>query len=259
MTLRIFFHHLLLGFHFAKQELKERYIGTSFGQLWLLISPVVTIFIYTVIFSDFMQMKLGLHQNRYSYSLYLIPGLLSWNFFVSLISRLSNSILDKAPILKKINIPMYVYYIAIFLSEFFVYSIAMAFGVLFVLFVGGDFSFVLLVCMLLLAVFAFSLGVIFSLFVPFFKDLREMIQILLQLWFWVTPIIYVKEMIAHKLPWLLSLNILYYFIEPMQEIFLYGTVHSATDCIASAIIALLALLVAMALYKRLISAIKDIL
>ncbi|NPA55358.1 MAG: ABC transporter permease, partial [Epsilonproteobacteria bacterium] len=178
-------NNLKLSFEFAKRDLKERYAGTSFGHLWLVISPFVTIVIYTVIFSDFMKMKLNVINSEYSYSIYLIPGLLSWNFFSTTVLRLSNAIFEKANILKKISIPMYVYYISIVISEFIVYIIGMIFGVLFLVVVnhhvGIEFV-VLPVYMLMVMFFAFFLGVILSLFTPFFRDLREIINVILQLW-----------------------------------------------------------------------------
>lgn len=254
-------HHLHLSWEFAKRDLKERYAGTSFGQLWLIISPVVTIFIYTVIFSDFMKMKLGLVQSKYAYSIYLIPGLLSWNFFISVVSRLSNTVFDKANIIKKINIPLYVYYISILLTEFIIYSIAMIFGILFLLLIHHPVTvqFLWLVPLAVcLALFAFSLGVIFSLFNPFFKDLKEIIPIVLQLWFWMTPIVYVKEMIYKNYPFLVDYNPLYYFIDPLQNLFLYGKVTNYKEIAIAFLIVLFLLIFAAILYKKLISEIKDI-
>ena len=261
MQLRAFAHHLFLSLRFARQELKERYGGMSFGHLWLLLSPLITIFIYTIIFSDFMQMKLGLVHKKYSYSIYLIPGLLSWNFFLATVTRLSTAILDKSHILKKIAIPMYVYYLSILLSEGLIYAISMSLGLLFLLLVGFPLSWAfaaLPLLMALLALFALGLGVSISLFVPFFRDLREVIAVVLQLWFWITPIIYVKEMIAQSYPLLLSANPLYYFIEPMQNLFLYAKIAPLSDLTIAALITIVTMLVALWLYKKLIPAIKDI-
>lgn len=69
--------NIILAYSFAKRELKAKYIGTGLGQLWYILSPVITIFIYTVIFSNFMKMKLNLVESTYAYSIYIIPGLLA--------------------------------------------------------------------------------------------------------------------------------------------------------------------------------------
>jgi len=254
-------HNLKLSFEFTKRDLKERYAGTSFGQLWLVISPLITIFIYTVIFSDFMKMKLNLVQSKYAYSIYLVPGLLTWTFFANVLSRLSGSVFEKAHIIKKINIPMYVYYVSITLTEFIIYTISLILGIVFLLLIHHpitiDFLWIIPL-MFLVATFAFALGIIFSLFNPFFKDLKEIIPIILQLWFWMTPIIYVKDMIYKKYPFLVDYNPVYYFIEPFQNLFLYGKILNYKEITISCLIAMFTLTIAGFLYKKMISEIKDI-
>ncbi len=252
--------HFKIAFELAFRDLRERYVNTSFGQLWLLISPLVTILIYTVIFSDFMKMRMNLVESKYAYSIYLIPGLLSWNFFAVAVSRISNTFFEKAHLIKKVNIPTFVYYIATFISEFVIYIISMVFGVLFLVVIGQHIGAEFLwlpMLMLLVGMFAFFLGVIFSLFNPFFRDLKEIIPIILQLWFWMTPIIYVKELIYHKYPFLVDFNPFYYFIEPMQTLFLYSKVLYKDVAVSFAIVAVLAVL-AVWLYKKMIAEIKDV-
>ena len=111
--------------------------------------------------------------------------------------------------------------------------------------------------MILISLFAFFLGVIISLFMPFFRDLKEAVPIILQLWFWATPIIYVKELIYSKYPFIVDYNPLYYFIEPMQMLFLYYTMQKK-DIFVSLLIVIFLALTAAYLYKKLIPEIKDI-
>ena len=250
---------LNLVLELTKGDLKERYASTSFGRLWLLISPLITIFIYTVIFSDFMKMRMNLIESKYAYSIYLIPGLSSFNFFSTVVLRLSTSILDKANIIKKINIPTWVYYLSITFSEFIIYFVSMIFGILFLVIIGhySFYVFNIFFLMILISLFAFFLGVIISLFMPFFRDLKEAVPIILQLWFWATPIIYVKELIYSKYPFIVDYNPLYYFIEPMQMLFLYYTMQKK-DIFVSLLIVIFLALTAAYLYKKLIPEIKDI-
>ena len=253
--------NLKLSIEFAKRDLKERYIGTSFGQLWLIINPLITILIYTIIFSDFMKMKLNVINSNYSYSIYLIPGLLTWNYFSTLLLRLSTSIFDKSHIIKKINLPMYVFYISIVLSELIVYIISMILGIIFLIIINHpitlDFLF-LIPLMFLVTLFGLGVGVILSLFNPFFRDLKEIVPIVLQLWFWMTPIIYIKDLLLKKYPLLIDINPIYYFINNFQQIFLYGKIDSFNSFIVSIFLAILSILLSGYFYKKMISAIKDI-
>jgi len=254
-----------LSLQFAKREIKERYIGTSLGNFWLFIHPIIMLFIYTIIFSDFMKMKLHLEgstNSEYAYSIYLIPGLFSWNFFSLIVDRISNSFFEKANFIKKVNIPVYVFQISIFLSELILYFIAMLLGVIFLFFLSYKISFIAIMIiflyMILLSIFAFSLGEILSLFVPFFKDLKQIVPIVLQLWFWMTPIVYPKSLIYEKYPFLIDYNPIYYFIEPMQNLFLYSKLPSLKYFLIAIFISLGMFVFAIYFYKKMVSHIKDI-
>ena len=251
----------LLALDFAKRDFKERYVGTGFGQLWYFISPVVTIFIYTVIFSDFMKMKMNIIDNSYAYSIYLVPGLLAWTSFSTVISRLNSSFFDKAGLIKKINVPMYVFQISIILTELFTFVIAMLLGMGFLLLVDQPitWSFLwLLPVMLIQTLLAFGIGVIFSLFAPFFRDLKEIVPILIQLWFWATPIIYIKTMIASKYPFILNYNPFFYFVDIYHDIFVYAKAPSASALLFITSMAVVSIVIAGYLYTKMVPTIKDI-
>ncbi|MFA6192451.1 MAG: ABC transporter permease [Sulfurimonas sp.] len=254
-------HNILLAFSFAKRDFKERYVGTGLGQIWYILSPVITILIYTVIFSDFMKMKLNIIDNSYAYSIYLVPGLLAWTSFSTILMRLNSSILEKANLIKKISVPIYVYQLSIIITEFALMLLSYLLALIFLLLVNQPITvtfFYLIPILFLQTIFAFALGVILSLFTPFFKDLKEAIPIVIQLWFWMTPIIYMKEMLADKYPALLFYNPFFYFANIYQEIFLYSKAPGLNDVLILTLITTVMLLLAGFLYKKMIATIKDI-
>lgn len=253
--------NIFLAFNFARRDFKERYVGTSLGQLWYILSPIITIFIYTVVFSDFMKMKLDIVDNTYAYSIYLVPGLLAWNSFSTILMRLNTSIFEKAGLIKKINVPMYTFQLSIIITEFFLFVIAILLGIGFLLIVDQPVTWTflwLLPIMILQTLFVFGLGTILSLFTPFFKDLKEAIPIVVQLWFWMTPVIYMKSMVYEKYPFIVDYNPFYYFVEMYQNIFLYSRAPSFDNMITISLMTLFVLLIAGYLYKKMISTIKDI-
>jgi len=254
-------HNILLAFFFAKRDFKERYVGTGLGQFWYIISPLVMIFIYTVIFSDFMKMKLNIVDNSYAYSIYLVPGLLAWTSFSTILMRLNTSILDKSNLIKKINVPMYAFQLSIVLTELFLLFISMSFGMAFLLIVNQPVTWVFLwmiPVMILQTLFAFGVGTIVSLFTPFFKDLKEAMPIVIQLWFWMTPIIYLSSMIKTKYPALLIYNPFYYFVKIYQDIFLYSKAPSFETLFLISSFTIISLFLAGFFYKKMIATIKDI-
>ena len=252
---------LKLALDFALRDLKERYVGTGLGQLWFILSPLVMIFIYSVIFADFMKMKLNIVDNTYAYSIYLIAGLFAWTAFANTISRLNISFFEKANLIKKISVPMYVFHLSIVISELITLSISMLLAIIFLIIVNQPvtLNFIWIIPIILLqSLFTLGLGVVFSLFTPFFKDLKEVIPIILQLWFWMTPIVYVRDLIENKYPILLKINPFYYFARSYQDIFLYSKLPPFNSILIMIIETLVVIVIAAYLYKKMIATIKDI-
>jgi lipopolysaccharide transport system permease protein len=247
---------------FTKRDFTQKYIGTSLGQYWFILSPVIMIAIYSIIFSNVMILKLGITQNPYAYSVYLVSGLFAWVSFSTLLSTLTNSIDTNAHYLKKISIPMYVFQISAALSQAIVLCISMLLAVLFLVIVDFPLSIMLLLLLPLMALqllFTFSLGVILSLFVPFFKDIKVVLPIVLQLWFWITPIIYFKDIVPQKYHILFTINPFYYFIESYHAIFLYAQAPCFDHIARLGLLTLLLFALATYLYKKMLPTVKDIL
>jgi len=253
--------NILLAFSFAKRDFKERYVDTALGQFWFLVHPIIMIMIYTIIFSSFMKMKLNVIDNTYAYSIYLIPGILAWTTFTTMITRLSISFDEKKDFIKKINIPMYTFQLSILITESFILLLSYILAIIFLLIVhhpvNGVFLYIVPV-IFIQGIFAFSIGVIFSLFTPFIRDLKVIVPIFIQLWFWMTPIIYMKEMVIDEYPLLLVFNPFFYFVDIYQNIFLYSKAPTLHSIIVILSITMVTFLLAGYLYKKMISTIKDI-
>jgi len=251
---------LILVLQFATRDFRQKYITTSLGQFWFFLSPIIMITIYTIIFSDIMEMKFNFNED-FLYSTYLIPGILAWTSFSTVLTSLSNSIEKKANLIKKINVPMYVFQLSVFVTELFIFLISISLAVVFLLLSSQPVSFVFLwmiPVMVLQTIFAFSIGVILSLFTPFFKDLKVVVPIAVQLWFWMTPIVYMKEIIVDRFPALLIYNPLFYFIDIYHDIFIYSKAPSLESLFKISLFAIISLALAAFLYKKIISTVKDI-
>lgn len=156
---------------------------------------------------------------------------------------------------------MYTFQLSIILTELFLFFVSILLGIIFLLIVKHEINWIFLwmfPIMILQTLFAFGVGVILSLFTPFFKDLKEAIPVIMQLWFWMTPVIYMKEMVEKDYPFLLTYNPFYYFVEIYQNIFLYSKAPEVDSLIIISIMTLSSLVMAGFLYKKMISTIKDI-
>ena len=250
-----------MAFDFAKRDFKERYMGMGLGQLWFILNPIIMITIYSVIFSELMKLKANLIDHAFSYSVYIVPGIIAWTAFTTILNRTRDIFSSRAGLIKKINVPAYTYQISILITETIILFLSMFLGMIFLLLVEYPitWNFLWLIPIIgLQSIFAFSFGVILSLFAPFIKDLKVVIPILLQLWFWMTPIIYMRELMASKYPWILTYNPFYYYVHLYQDIFVYGKSPSFESLLIITLISATTLLLAAYLYKKMVSTIKDI-
>ncbi len=108
---------LRLLIEFTKRDFTERYSGSILGVGWSFISPLVNIMIYTLIFSKIMSARMPGVEGEYSYSIYLVSGLIPWLAFANTVSRSSTVYLDKKHIISKVNLSLFRLPMFIVISE----------------------------------------------------------------------------------------------------------------------------------------------
>lgn len=210
--------------NFARQDLKDRYAGSMLGGLWSFIMPLINILIFALIFSQIMGARLesfGAEFSRYGYSIYLISGILAWNAFSSTVARVTNVFHDKRNLIGKVSIRLDLLPVYILLTETFIFAVSFAFFTGFLLIIGFPISgwwCLLPLLYLLQQMFAYSLGFILAVFSVFIQDIKELTNVVLQLWFWLTPIVYVVNIVPDGIRQLLMLNPMVHFISAWRSI-----------------------------------------
>lgn len=215
--------HLLIDL--TKRDFKVRYLGSVLGMYWNVVHPLLMILIYTLVFSKMMGARLGMSNEPFAYSLYLCCGLLAWNCFSETVNRCAVTLVDSSQFLKKISLPMHILFYTATLSSLLNFSIA--FGIFTVILILlGKFSFahilVYLLILLLFNVMAIGIGSAVGSLNVFMRDFQQLTSIVFQLWFWFTPIVYVKDGLPEFARDLLYLNPAFPFIDSMQSLLFYG-------------------------------------
>lgn len=201
------------------REVKGQYRRTVFGQLWSLINPIATMLVYSIVFGLIFRARPapGDPSGLDSYPLWLLCGLLAWTFFSRVVTGGLGSLVSNAGLIKKVYFPRMHLPLAVVLSTGVTWCIEL--GVLIVaLLIFGGFPLpwlpLLVVAMLLLAMFASGLSMVLAIVNVYFRDTRHFVGIILQLWLYLTPIIYplhLVEQAAQNAPWALAL----YKLNPM--------------------------------------------
>lgn len=176
-----------------QREFQLRYRNSLLGALWTVLGPLAMILVYTLVFSQLMQSRLPGVDNSLGYGFYLCSGFLVWGMFSDITGRSQTMFLDNANLIKKLNFPRICLPAVVIGSAIINFGIALAL-LLLVFALVGEFPGIVLLALvpLLIIVLAFSagLGILLGVLNVFFRDVGHLFGIILQFWFWLTPIVY---------------------------------------------------------------------
>ena len=177
----------------VKREFASRYRNSMLGASWLVLQPLAQILVYTLIFANVMRTRMAGVDSTFGYSIYLCAGVLTWGLFTEIVGRCQNMFIDNANLLKKLSFPRIALPVTVVLSA------CAGFAIIFGLFTGflvisGNFPglvyFWLIPVLLVQLIFAVGLGMNLGVLNVFFRDVGQLFMIVLQFWFWLTPVVY---------------------------------------------------------------------
>src|SRR5437016_13998869 len=90
----------------TRRELAARYKGSALGIAWAILTPVVMIVIFTIVFAGIFKARFGPNNSQWDYALYLFCGLLPWNAFQESLQLSSNAIVSRANLVKRVVFPL---------------------------------------------------------------------------------------------------------------------------------------------------------
>jgi lipopolysaccharide transport system permease protein len=246
----------------AKRDFTERYSGSVLGFTWSFIYPLINILIYMIIFGNLMGARLPGMTSMWGYGIYLIAGIVPWTAFANTVTRSSTVFLDKKNIITKIHLDLPTLPLFIVISETitFIVTFLIFLGILFV--TGYSFSPYLAfipVIYFIQQLFAYALGLFLAMFVVFLRDLREIVTIGFQIWFWFTPIVYVFEILPPLAQQILFWNPALAFISAYHDVFILGKMPSFLYLSIVLIMSSILIIVDYVIFKKLEKDIRDFL
>jgi lipopolysaccharide transport system permease protein len=206
----------------VKREFASRFVGTQLGFLWSIVHPLALVLIYTLVFSELMRPKLPGHESRFAYSIYLTAGLVAWLLFSDLLGRSVGIFVHNAAVLKKVSVHKLAFPIIAFFSALVQFLILFGCFLAFVL-LTGSFPGVAIVAVVpviaIASLFAMGLGLFLATINVFYRDVEQSTNLVLQFWFWLTPIVYPAGALPQPAQAILRWNPMWPVVQAMQEIF----------------------------------------
>ena len=206
--MRIWVYRALL-LSLVRKELSVKYKNSALGFAWSMLNPALTLVVYYIVFQ--IVFKNGIPQ----FAIFLLCGLVLWNFFSSALTGATSSVVANAGIVKKVAFPREVLPLASVGSSL-VFLFLQAVVLVIALAIARDipaFTYLplLIPALVDLVLLASALAVFLAAVNVYYRDTQHLLEILLMAWFWATPVVYAYETLAvplarHNLGWAFFIN-----------------------------------------------------
>ena len=191
--------HRQLLFLMTQREIKAKYKNSALGLLWSLARPLVSLLIYYLVIGQFLGAARGLP----NFAIYVFAGLTTWGLFSEIVNGGTQSIINNNGIIKKTKLPREVFPMAAAGSALFNLCVQLVILALGVALVGGinqnlkGFDWLYLpASLLLITVWGLALGILLSAVNVYLRDMQFLVEVLLQIGFWMSPVVYSWKMVS---------------------------------------------------------------
>lgn len=245
-----------------KNDLRSRFSRSKLGAAWMILQPLAQVAIYALVLSRVLAAKLPGIDNRYAYVIYLMAGMTAWSLFSELLSRSVNMFVDNGSLMKKIMFPRVCLPIIVAGSALVnnVLLLAAAIGVFLLVGHMPTFAFVWLPLLFLVnIVFSLGLGLLLGVINVFVRDVAQVMTVVLQLWFWLTPVVYMPTIVPDRLKIALQLNPMYHIVISFQDVMLYGKAPDFKGLIVVGLFGLVLLGLSLLMFRRAAPEMVDVL
>ncbi|MGO9894624.1 MAG: ABC transporter permease [Bryobacteraceae bacterium] len=222
-----------LLFQLVRRDFEQRFVGSAMGWIWSLVQPLVQLGIWVFVFEYCLKIKPATgSEGAAPYPLFLFAGILPWMLFSETVQRSASSILDQANLITKTVFPAEIVPLAVFLSTLVSHALALALMVAVaavVLHHASWFLVLLPVYTLALGLFAVGVAWIVSSLHVFLRDTAQAVGLILNIWFWATPIMIARAQFPVKAWAVIDSNPLSYGVHAYRRLLLTNRLPDAAD------------------------------
>ena len=197
------------------RDIKVRYKQTILGAAWAIIQPLVTMIIFTYFFGKLARVP----TDGVPYPIFFYTGLLLWTFFSNGVTNGANSLVGNSNLITKVYFPRLIIPAAAVGAGLLDFAIASILLIGLLIYYGFSASWTYLMVLplvLLTTAFALGVGIWFSALNVKYRDVRYALPFLIQVWMFLSPIIYPSSLVPQEWRWVLSLNPLTGLVESFR-------------------------------------------
>ena len=228
----------------------------------MILHPLAQVLIYALVLSQIMKAKLPGIESQYGYPIYLLAGMAGWTLFSEVLGRFINIFIENANLLKKISFPKLSLPLIGVGSSMLNFSLLLlatdiVFGFL------GHFPLKAAIWLPLPILITLGIAVGLGLFLGtlnvFIRDIGQFMTIVMNFWFWLTPVVYMPSIIPQKYHFILAANPMTAIIISYQNIMVYNKMPDLSSLIYPSLFAFVCLILALIVFKKANEEMTDVL
>ena len=205
----------------TKNDFKQKYVGNILGIFWAFIQPAAMIAILWFVFQVGFK---SIPVDNFPFILWLVSGMFPWFFFSEGLANGTNSVIANSFLVKKVVfrislLPLIPLLSALSVHIFFVFFM---FGMFFYYGYAPDIHWIQLIYYIFAtSILLIGLSWLTASLVVFFRDVGQLVAIVIQFGFWLTPVFWSLKMVPEQYHWIIKLNPAYYIIEGYRSSMIY--------------------------------------
>lgn len=236
-----------------RNEFIARFARSRLGGLWMIIHPLSQVAIYALILSNVLAARLPGIDNKYAYALYLMAGVLAWNLFSEIVSRCLNLFIEQGNLMKKMRFPRIALPVIV-VGSCLLNNLLLFVAVLVVFAALGQMPsldmFWLIPLTLVVTALAVGLGLVLGVVNVFVRDIGQVVPIILQVWFWFTPIVYSANVIPEYLRSFMNMNPMFSVVNAYHDVLVYQVSPDLNEIGVTVGVSFLLMLLGLFMFRR---------
>lgn len=248
-NIKLFFSYHELLFNLARREISQRYKQSVLGYAWVVLNPFFQLLVLSFVFSTIFRVS----SFNVPYSIFLIVGLLPWNFFSISLSTAVNSLVGNASLITKIYFPREILVYGTIMAKIvdFFYSclILIIFFIYFKIQVTTAIIWVIPIFIIQLILTA-GLSLILASLNLFYRDIQYLLGLIINIWFYLTPVIYPIEQFPNKYRFIFQINPMSVIINAYRQVILGGKAPNLENLGITALTSIIFFIISFLLFKK---------
>lgn len=232
---------------------RARFARSRLGAAWIILNPLALIAVYALVLSSVLAAKLPGIDNQFSFAIYLTAGILAWTLFTDILTRCLTLFIENANLLKKvvfprISLPLIVAAVALIDNLLLLLAIFLLFG-LAGHWPGAQIGWLPILVLLNLGL-SLALGLILGCLNVFVRDIGQALPIVLQFGFWLTPVVYMADILPPALRQILAFNPLFPLVTAYQDVMVFNRAPQLDGLIMLGLFVLALMGLALLIFRR---------